>query len=203
MSLLLCVAACVLWVRSYYWIDSLSYGRTAHHNGHELQHVHAWSLYATTVGGAVDLLWSRRDITGVPESVDQYFREFDKPSGFKWAPYRVPPQGISRPQPTSWFNYLGIYGTRDQWSRPWPVGEWPRPPTPTLSLRTYSARVPLGFVLLVAMATPAIRALRWRRHVRRTGRGLCPSCGYDLRATPGRCPECGEAATKAQEVLDA
>jgi hypothetical protein len=50
------------------------------------------------------------------------------------------------------------------------------------------------FLLLPAIWTTLalLRSVTQRRKT--PPRGHCGSCGYDLRATPGRCPECGTAA---------
>ena len=38
----------------------------------------------------------------------------------------------------------------------------------------------------------AVTLARRARARQRQSAGLCPACGYDLRATPERCPECGQ-----------
>jgi hypothetical protein len=54
--------------------------------------------------------------------------------------------------------------------------------------------VPHWLVAATAAVPPLIWLLllrRIRRARKLARRGLCPKCGYDLRATPDRCPECG------------
>jgi hypothetical protein len=54
--------------------------------------------------------------------------------------------------------------------------------------------VPYWLIAAVATPLPAWRVVvgvRRSRRRRRVRRGLCAACGYDLRASAGRCPECG------------
>jgi hypothetical protein len=53
----------------------------------------------------------------------------------------------------------------------------------------YAVVAPGWFCSGVSGILPALYLIRRRHWVAR--RGTCAKCGYDLRATPGRCPECG------------
>jgi hypothetical protein len=60
---------------------------------------------------------------------------------------------------------------------------------PAYAHRGWRITVPFWAIVFATCALPAAWLRRkWRR---RGASGLCARCGYDLRATPGRCPECG------------
>lgn len=65
------------------------------------------------------------------------------------------------------------------------------------SLQLSVVTIPFYFITPLAAATPVAWLISYRRRRRADRLGLCPRCGYDLRATPDRCPECGREATPA------
>jgi hypothetical protein len=62
---------------------------------------------------------------------------------------------------------------------------------PYRSIAVSDLHVVIFLLLLISAFLMAGRRTR-TRHA-----GICPTCGYDLRATPGRCPECGAANNSA------
>jgi hypothetical protein len=75
---------------------------------------------------------------------------------------------------------------------------------PTYVVHQHYARVPWGAISgLLSLAGAILSFIYIRRMTNlrsRAKRGLCLGCGYDLRATPERCPECGRVAPKHQVI---
>ena len=163
-SLLLCVAVCVLWVRSHavadVWLRQTAdveheirsdRGQLAYRRRSDMPFTEDESWRWEAAGPARGSHWAERLGFGSDRGTD-----FLSPAG-------VAPEGGS-------FSPLEA-----------PFSEW---------------WVPHWFLAAVAAAVPLVTGARtWRRTLRRAG--LCPVCGYDLRASPERCPECGAAASRA------
>jgi hypothetical protein len=77
------------------------------------------------------------------------------------------------------------------WRRSWgSASEQPRP----RGTIAYDIWIPYWGLALVTPILPlgwVLQSIVRQRAARRPGCGICVRCGYDLRATPQRCPECG------------
>ena len=89
----------------------------------------------------------------------------------------------NQPPPNVW-HWHGLGVSRRAYDIGYQATGWPGKATSTSVTLPYRVLCPLAAVL------PIVRLAR-RLARRRFAPGLCPACGYDLRATPERCPECG------------
>ncbi len=184
LSLVLCLSAIAAWGRSRSVADSWNWGRPG--DSHNMLYSVAGRL------GFVRKAITARRPSGAPLTRDDYtfYHVFD-PQPFHWPYYSQDSQLFLRIHRRE-KSVLGFGHAR-------------RVAT-TLDGDTtveVSYEVPYwlpltAFAILSATAFAALRA-RARRRMRRR-RGLCLGCGYDLRASPDRCPECGIVVKAAPPV---
>jgi hypothetical protein len=68
----------------------------------------------------------------------------------------------------------------------------------SVNLLVLGVEVPYWFIAGTSLLMPMRWLWRWSMRRRSAAAGLCQRCGYDLRASPDRCPECGAAAVRSR-----
>jgi hypothetical protein len=171
-SFVLFVVATGLWLRSYWYSEGVV------------------SRYR--IGPVQRGLESSRGRIAYHVTWSSYGRQIQM-EGVKWFSFSVGPPGTiernfgERTTDLSLAGFSFLCG--DYRAGGWLHSEQPHP--------YWAIIVPYWFLVFVTGLLPLRCGLlmrgRWRYEKRRR-LGLCEHCGYDLRATPERCPECGAPA---------
>jgi hypothetical protein len=128
------------------------------------------------------------------------------------------PEGVQSTAPEGWAAHVGPVG-RNEVQKTW-VFLWPFVQVDAehevLGVGTLKGHVAQGLPVrivvvpiwyaailfsLLPLGRGAVVSVRWWRRQRRLKAGRCPRCGYDLRATPDRCPECGAVDAESSHVI--
>jgi len=175
-SLVLCMVAAALWVRSYFVFDAVAgCVRETLTSGTYVQ--------AFSAGGTITLRRFDLTLTGATAPPPEYrlrdLLHFDVGQQRHWT------RGDPGPWAQDRFHYLVGFSSWDGTYRRLSLRDV------TMVERDRGITLPHWLPMVFAAAAPALwwrasRKGRMRRHA-----GLCVTCGYDLRGTPDRCPECG------------
>jgi hypothetical protein len=177
LSLVLCVITVVLWVRGVRKVDCVEldtpYHVTCLVNGQS-------RMYLIRLALDFNVSPDRADVLPVPAPAPKWWVRFDSEvsdDSYDWC-------GWAGTGPEHAHQFAG-FGVRTNGNPPMLNSEGPVSPA------GWEVFVPTGFVVVASGVLPALTLRRIVRRRHRTARGTCESCGYDLRATPDRCPECG------------
>ena len=183
LSLVLCVAVLALWVRSHWVRDTVEWANTDDPyvgNPRVSLPLFVDSSEITSARGGLRLEWMRtesRAWSGPPREAKPVTHEASEYLG-KYSLSGRPT--LVRGRVTYWakgpFELMRAY-ERDPWGQSWER---------RVTVPYWSLAIPLA---VLPVLVPLGRRCGRRAHRRRNG--LCLRCGYDLRATPGACPECG------------
>lgn len=181
-SLLLSVAVVGMWVRGHTWYDTAIARRSA-------SDVKVHVFEASSLAGRAWFSWT----------IEQYIDPADRdPSlrSLQWFSTHVRDRvgyWDARDKDRSNLGFVARrFIHRAQGMRSLGENTWRNFP---IQFETRELAVPLWFIVLL-LQIPTLFCLRaWRRERRLIRNNCCPACGYDLRASPDRCPECGERSS--------
>ena len=178
LSLVLCAASATMWVRSYFRYDLLFRGR--------FDDGQTWYHRSFSPESPPAYLPPSPERSHSDESQRLYF------SRGRWI-VKIRKRSPIESGGAQWekrATWLPVYHY-STYSVPHRVS----PINRTMEVRGGLPGVTLLTSIAPVFAAASIARARVRSNRRRALR-LCPSCGYDLRATPGACPECGAVAPR-------
>jgi hypothetical protein len=179
-SLLLCIATAALWVRSYYFVDGVSYAGVASSSGQQglASSMSFYGMIGLTFGTKTPHAHRAPTAADVKTPTDKRF-DYDM----------LTIGAADRSHLQYEYHFGGLLGFR--------LRHWKTDDTDS-SVSSITITFPDWIPLLIFSITPALWLWWHRRAVRRKRVGHCLVCGYDLRATPDRCPECGTVPPKKE-----